>query len=274
VPAQNYEEYAARTWPILCRCAAEGSVITYGDLGDQIGLHPRQIGRVLSVIQDYCLERRMPPLTILIVNKRTGEPGAGFRAWDADNIENGMEQVYGYPDWLDLPNPFGYAAGGTSQETLARRLVREPDRSEEVYRLVQDRGVAQSIFRRALLEVYDCQCAFCGFSFEDALEAAHIIRWSAASADERLNARNGLLLCSVHHKLFDAGVMTVDIEGVIHFLDPEPGTEYSDVDELMTRELDGEMLIEPARDDHAPNVEALEWRERHSSGEAPAEGNA
>jgi hypothetical protein len=81
----TYEEYAYRAWPILCELAAEESVITYKDLGELIGIPQPRIGRVLSVIQDYCLEAKLPPLTILVVNKATRRPGEGFIAWDPAN---------------------------------------------------------------------------------------------------------------------------------------------------------------------------------------------
>jgi putative restriction endonuclease len=188
VTAHNYGEYAFRAWPILCQRAAEGSVITYKELGELIGLHHRQIGRVLGVIQDYCLEAQLSPLTILIVNKNTGQPGEGFIAWDADDIPTGKAQVYIYTNWPALPNPFAYADQGVSQQLLVRRLVDEPGQAAKVYRLVQDRGVVQSIFRRVLLEVYEGKCAsFCRFSFADALGAAHIVRYSKASHAGRLD---------------------------------------------------------------------------------------
>jgi alkylated DNA nucleotide flippase Atl1 len=59
MPASKYEEYAGRAWPILCQCGVDGTVTTYGELGRRVGLHHRQIGRVLSEIQDYC--RSMNP---------------------------------------------------------------------------------------------------------------------------------------------------------------------------------------------------------------------
>jgi HNH endonuclease len=257
----TYEEYAYRAWPILCQLAADGSVITYGDLGELIGTTHRHIGRVLSVIQTYCLNAQLPPLTILVVNKNTGRPGEGFIAWDADDIDTGFEQVYNYTNWLALPNPLAYAGAGFTEEKLAKLLVREPPRSDEVYRLVRDRGISQLIFRRALLDVYEHQCAFCGLSFEVALDAAHIILWSQSSETERLDVRNGLLLCSVHHELFDAGVMRVDRDGVIRVVDSQVSSE---MDELMTGDLDGETIFVPAREDHRPWVEALEWRELYA----------
>lgn len=67
-------------------------------------------------------------------------------------------------------------------------------------------------FRRAVLEAYDERCAVCehDIRFGDrllGLEAAHI-RWH--SHDGRDVVRNGLALCSVHHKALDLGAMGLE----------------------------------------------------------------
>ena len=66
-------------------------------------------------------------------------------------------------------------------------------------------------FRAGVLDAYGEQCAVCAFSvrMEDAplaIDAAHI-RWHAARGPSE--ARNGLALCALHHRLFDYGAFTV-----------------------------------------------------------------
>lgn len=63
-----------------------------------------------------------------------------------------------------------------------------------------------------VLEAWDRQCAFCGFDGQVggvpvALEAAHI-RWFTVDGPDELD--NGLALCSLHHKLFDRGMLGLD----------------------------------------------------------------
>jgi putative restriction endonuclease len=256
----SYEELAYRAWPILGQRAAERSVITYGDLARLLGTHHRQIGKVLSVIQDYCVDEKLPPLTILIVNKATGHPGEGFVAWDADDIPTGLAQVYDYTNWGALPNPFLYAAEGDSLDKLAKRIVADPKLAPTVSRVVQDRGVAQSLFRLVLLDTYNRRCAFCRLSFPAALEAAHIIPWAQASNAQRLDPANGLLLCSTHHKLFDSGILGVSSAMAIQFVNSDPDKAYSGIDRLMSSALDGQMMFLPRREDHRPSVAALECR--------------
>jgi putative restriction endonuclease len=80
-------------------------------------------------------------------------PSEGFIAWDVDDLDEGYRLVYGYP-WRELPNPFGFAETGTTFEQLAQRLVTKPEESTAVYGLIKNRGVAQDVFRLALLLAY------------------------------------------------------------------------------------------------------------------------
>jgi putative restriction endonuclease len=66
-------------------------------------------------------------------------------------------------------------------------------------------------FRDRVLRAYEYSCAVCGFDVRlgtvpVALEAAHIKWHQAGGPDEE---RNGLALCTLHHKLFDRGVFTL-----------------------------------------------------------------
>lgn len=63
--------------------------------------------------------------------------------------------------------------------------------------------------RETVLTAYEYQCAFCGYdgmigTRPVGLEAAHV-RWCAFDGPDDVD--NGLCLCSLHHKLFDKGVL-------------------------------------------------------------------
>ncbi|MGV9317102.1 phosphorothioated DNA-binding restriction endonuclease [Streptomyces sp. NPDC003691] len=65
--------------------------------------------------------------------------------------------------------------------------------------------------RELVLTAYEFQCAFCGYdgmlgARAVGLEAAHV-RWWSHDGPDRVD--NGLCLCSLHHKLFDKGVLGV-----------------------------------------------------------------
>ena len=77
---------AGRAWPELAAVAAGREVVTYKELGERIGAHWRQIGRILEPIQAHCLANGLPPITILIVGASSGLPGDGF-------VAAGKEQV-------------------------------------------------------------------------------------------------------------------------------------------------------------------------------------
>lgn len=65
--------------------------------------------------------------------------------------------------------------------------------------------------RDMVLTAYEYQCAFCGYdgmigTVPVALEAAHVRWWAFDGPDD---VDNGLCLCSLHHKLFDKGVLGI-----------------------------------------------------------------
>lgn len=64
-------------------------------------------------------------------------------------------------------------------------------------------------FPRRVLIAYEFRCAFCGFDGSldgsaPGLEAAHVRWWTHGGPNE---VANGICLCSIHHKLFDKGVL-------------------------------------------------------------------
>jgi putative restriction endonuclease len=66
--------------------------------------------------------------------------------------------------------------------------------------------------RDLVLTAYEYRCAFCGYdgrigAAPVGLEAAHVRWWAFGGPDD---VDNGLCLCSLHHKLFDKGVLGVD----------------------------------------------------------------
>ncbi|MFT6910310.1 MAG: putative restriction endonuclease [Oleiphilaceae bacterium] len=254
--AVNQVERAARAWPVLINRAHKKATITYGELGKALGVHHRAVRFVLGVIQDYCLEVNLPPLTILIVNS-SGLPGSGFIAIDLDSFDEGLQKVY-YFDWGSIANPFGFSATGDSYESIVAELIHDPSSSGDVYTRVKARGVKQILFREALLKAYSRRCAFTDISALVTLEACHIVPWSKASHAERLDVRNGLLLNSLHHKLFDCGHITLTTDHRIVYYDPH-GEErnYSPLERQLTTGLHGKLIHVPHRLELRPSVECI-----------------
>ncbi|MET9291629.1 phosphorothioated DNA-binding restriction endonuclease [Streptomyces sp. NPDC003077] len=87
-------------------------------------------------------------------------------------------------------------------------LELEPGRSE---RLPAGRRQRDRRMRELVLTAYEYRCAFCGYdgrigAVPVGLEAAHVRWWAFDGPDE---IENGLCLCSLHHKLFDKGVLGI-----------------------------------------------------------------
>ncbi|MDX1738047.1 MAG: HNH endonuclease [Alphaproteobacteria bacterium] len=210
-----HEQRAYQAWPHLVECAKNKDTITYGELAHRLGMHHRPINLTLGKIQSYCMAENLDPLTILVTDQKGGL-GEGFIAWDINNREEGLNKVYNY-NWDKIPNPFEYTTSDNSIEDLAIDLIKPPYSSEKILSIVNTRGVLQQIFRSALLQAYEYQCAFCGLSYIEALEAAHIIPWANSTNEKRVSVENGILLCATHHKLFDAGWLTINAEHSIQF---------------------------------------------------------
>lgn len=253
----NHTERARLAWQVLIDVARVRDTITYGVLGARIGVHHRAIRYVLDPIQDYCLETRLPPLTILVVNG-SGRPGAGFIAHDTNDLDSGLEAVWSF-NWKSIQNPFDFASEGLSYPNLIKTLTQNPEEAGAVYAKVKTRGVQQILFRDAVRKAYSWSCAFSGTKFPDALQACHIIPWAFANPQQRLDVRNGLLLNPLHHCLFDKAYLTITPDCRIMFRDPE-GRErlYSKLEAALTIDLHNQPMKVPRLPRHRPLPEYIQ----------------
>ncbi len=253
----NQEQRAYFAWEYLTKIATEKKKTSYKDLAKAAGVpHPRPTRFVLDLIQDYCLRNRLPPLTILVVNQ-SGQPGAGFIAWDIDDLEKGFNHVYKY-NWTVLPNPFNYASEGADKEMIIKKLLDFPEKSNEVYSAVRSRGVAQPIFRDAVLRAYDRRCAICSFGIESALDASHIIAWKDCSRKEKMDIRNGIIFCATHHKLFDYGYITINDDYTINYQNSDLKKQnHLESEKVITTAFNGKKIRLPKKTCYYPKVEYL-----------------
>ena len=99
-------------------------------------------------------------------------------------------------------------------ESFRRQTAGLP-RSTEVERLVIQR-VGQNLFRASLLDYWQGRCSVSGLAIAELLRASHIKPWAlCADDDERLDVFNGFLLAPHLDALFDAGLITVDLDGIV-----------------------------------------------------------
>lgn len=260
--AKNWDYAAGVVWQIVTERASDHQTITYEEIAPSIPTNPLSVRRALGPIQNFCWESRLPPLTAIVVGKTTKLPGTGFFAWDVDDLEAGQRQVFEY-DWGKVENPYGQFKATDSVESLAERLTSNPDNASDVYAMVRMRGVAQRVFKAALAKAYDSQCAFCGLSFDAALQGCHILPWGKSSHAQRLDPRNGLLLCSSHHNLFDDGLMTLSRSFKIVYYDMKMADgPYSAADKALTISLEGKQARLPKNPRLRPLPELLIARHR------------
>jgi len=210
--AKNWEKVASIVWPKLVRLAKARDTRSYTKLAHDIKtaeatLTNRNIYNALAPIQNHCLDNGCPLLTAVVVRKVNGKltvPGSGF-AWDhIDDWEEERDKVRDF-EWEETIVETNFLSA-YSAKSLAKKIIKSPDKASELYATVKSRGDQQRVFREMLLDIYDGRCAMCGLGFAEALEAAHIIPWSKSND---FSPNNGLLLCANHHKLFDNGIVFV-----------------------------------------------------------------
>lgn len=260
---KNWEHKAGLLWPTLIEAALDRRLLRYkNDLAPIIGEHHRNVRLALGPIQDFCMANNHPPLTAVVVGT-SGHPGEGFIAWDIDDFETARDVVAEYR-WRSIENPYAAFGPDITENSLVQRLVDDPDSADDVFCLVRNRGNVQRVFRKALLRAYDSQCAFCGLTFENALEGAHIVPWGQCHRIHKLDVRNGPLLCSTHHRLFDTGLFTLTKNWEIQYSDPEGRDgRYSDTDKAYSLALHGQRIKLPRDRRHWPDP-AFTGRRLHS----------
>jgi hypothetical protein len=134
------------------------------------------------------------------------------------------------------------------------QAINPPGGVSEITRPAKQR-VHQVFFRDAVLSSYESTCCITGLAIPECLIASHIVPWSE---DERFRAdpTNGLCLSATFDRLFDAGLMTVTGDFVIHFSSRLTKRKNSTIDELICV-YEGRPIRKPHR--FLPCPERLEW---------------
>ncbi len=100
----NRSERSCQIWSVLALAARNRQSLTYGMLSRLIGVPAAGLGKLLEPIQSYCILKELPPLTLLVVQKKTGLPGSGFVGAKAADYARDQMQIFEY-DWLKYGNP-------------------------------------------------------------------------------------------------------------------------------------------------------------------------
>lgn len=115
------------------------------------------------------------------------------------------------------------------------------------------RRIGQGTFRVLVTDAYGRACAITRERALPALEAAHIKPFSETESHD---LRNGLLLRSDVHRLFDAGYITVTPEHRVE-ASLRMREDFNDGENYLR--LHGSRLIVPTREDLRPDPESLRW---------------
>lgn len=95
------QELARKAFPILVRQARKNEPITYGELAEEIGSHPRvmrfPLGIIGSAIEDLGEEwgEDIPPIQAFVVRKRDGVPGEGIAGYLEHDEKYENADLYG-----------------------------------------------------------------------------------------------------------------------------------------------------------------------------------
>lgn len=114
----------------------------------------------------------------------------------------------------------------------------------------------QIVFSNTVKNNYRNKCAICGINTKTLLIGSHIIPW-ATRKDIRLDPTNGISLCVMHDKLFDAGYITFDSQLkiiVTEIVNNDPSLKK------ITDLIKGDKLCKPKS--FPPNQEYLEYHRK------------
>jgi putative restriction endonuclease len=206
-----------QAWDVLVDQASHGlNPMMYKDIADKVGLgenYARKAQIFLHPIQDFCLLKKIPPLTVL-AKLSVGGYGKGFSLNPFKTPEEAIVAVHGFKKWNEYRDEF-YGNVTTNSIEVARNALAKTQTEKSTRREVEQRGSRQEKFKNFLLLSYAGQCAVCDIKHQGLLDGAHIISWSASTAAEKVDSANGLLLCKNHHASFDAKLWWVDQNGEV-----------------------------------------------------------
>lgn len=97
----------------------------------------------------------------------------------------------------------------------------------------------QPLFRAAVIHAYQRRCAVCRLPFAELLDAAHIRPDSNGGS---ATVPNGLALCKIHHGAFDANIIGISPDYVVHVRESVLATFDGPTLQHAIKEMNGECL--------------------------------
>lgn len=146
------------------------------------------------------------------------------------------------------------------------------DKGKKNIKITRESVIRTRGFRQAVIEAYDCKCAFCGMKIHspDSLfwevEAAHIVPNSYKGKDD---IWNGLALCHLHHWAFDVGWLTIlndftiQVSSKINSVQSDFG-KLGDYDFLRVFSQKRSKIYLPESTEAYPHPSAITWHRENS----------
>ncbi|MEK8047236.1 HNH endonuclease [Ideonella margarita] len=161
-----------------------------------------------------------------------------------------------FPDKVDDSALYGGEAGGGSRIYVKNERMNEADSPpippDEIKMALTQVRQGQQRFKQMLKELWGTKCAVSGCSEESVLEGAHITPYAIGGG---YLYSNGLLLRADIHALYDAYLLSIDADGMVHVA--------NSVQEKVYKDLAGQYLHLPRT--HWPERLANALRERHTN---------
>lgn len=153
-------------------------------------------------------------------------------------------------DWDDSLGIFLVIFGDEGQSRQHLTELEEPfeliEKRETIKKQVRARP-GQKQFSFYVFQRYGHKCAVCSLSIPEVLDAAHLV---PERHEGSYDPRNGLVLCAVHHRAFDAGLFAIDPDSLeICFKESGPEAEALRIDYETLEHLP-----------QTPHEDALRWR--------------
>lgn len=214
---------------------------------------------LVNRVNRYRTKNRLPPDSnpnigcIVLRNLYFANPGEELPQppyW-SPQIVTGKTYTFGSDD--DPDNDYVQRAFETLIYHQRLDLQWEPSDGPRFTFELTKRRRGQGSFRVAVEHAYQSRCAMTGTTIRPLLEAAHIQPYSQGGEHD---VPNGILLRTDLHRLFDAGLMSIDPEFTIR-VSSNLRKEYGDVGEYES--LDGSKIRLPQVVDYYPQKQALEY---------------
>ncbi|WP_136248313.1 HNH endonuclease [Halomonas borealis] len=177
-------------------------------------------------------------------------PGRYFPLWPCyiDSIDTSRKMCHiSMHDHIgDIQNVAEPTAGYQVDDLEKHHIIRE----------VKTR-VHQAEFRARVMQAYSNRCAMTGLPVPQLLEAAHIIPDNHQASTAEVS--NGISLSRLHHRAYDAGLVGIDPDYIIHLNEKLLTTKDGPLLDSM-KQLNGQKISLPHNTGQRPNREALELR--------------